>query len=71
MKLATLAVAFALAMTGSAVQFPQANMIEGNAPPQLWPTKGLGELETLINAARQADKYLFIWDKQGGVGTSM
>ena len=46
-------------------------MVEGDVPHQSWPTKGLGELETLCNAAHQADKYLFIWDKQGNVGTFM
>ena len=46
-------------------------MVEGDVPHQAWPTKGLGELEAICNAGLQANKYVFIWDKQGNVGTFM
>ena len=46
-------------------------MVEGNLPPQNWPKHALGELVTCMNTARIARKYLFIWDKQGNVGTFM
>ena len=44
-------------------------MVEGNLPPQNWPKHGLGELVTVMNNAKQAGKYCFIWDKQGNVAT--
>ena len=46
-------------------------MVEGNQPAQAWPTHNLQQLESVINAAKAADKNLFIWDKQGSVGTFM
>ena len=46
-------------------------MVEGNQPWAAWPTYNLQQLDTAINNARQAGKYLFIWDKQGSVGTFM
>ena len=44
-------------------------MVEGNIPSAEWQTYSLQQLDTAINNARQAGKYLFIWDKQGSVGT--
>ena len=46
-------------------------MVEGDVPHQAWPTLSLGGLETACNEAHQSNKYLFIWDKQGNVGTFM
>ena len=46
-------------------------MVEGDAPHTAWPTYNLQKLDTAINNARTANKYLFIWDKQGSVGTFM
>ena len=46
-------------------------MVDGNLPPQNWPKHALGELINVVNNAKQARKYLFIWDKQGNVGTFM
>ena len=46
-------------------------MVEGNTPYQAWPTYTLQQLQKSISAAKEAKKYLFIWDKQGSVGTFM
>ena len=46
-------------------------MVEGNAPTMNWPEYGLMKLESAIAEAHEAGKYLFIWDKQGSVGTFM
>ena len=46
-------------------------MVEGNVPHHSWPTHGLQQLEHAIGSAKSAKKYLFIWDKQGNVGTFM
>ena len=46
-------------------------MVEGDTPPASWPTFTLQQLETAIGNAKTAQKYLFIWDKQGSVGTFM
>ena len=46
-------------------------MVEGDVPHHAWPTLSLGQLETACNEAHQNNKYLFIWDKQGNVGTFM
>ena len=34
-----------------------------------WDTSGLMEVVAKMTEARDARKYLFIWDKQGGVAT--
>ena len=44
-------------------------MVKGNQPNQAWSTHNLQQLDRVINATRMADKNLFIWDKQGNVGT--
>ena len=44
-------------------------MVEGNQPMQAWPTHGLQAMERVIIEARDANKMLFIWDKQGSVAT--
>ena len=44
-------------------------MVEGDVAPSTWPTDGLHGLEGAIRNAHDANKYLLIWDKQGGVGT--
>lgn len=49
--------------------FLAADMVEGNNPIQTWPQKKLMELDSVINEAHNAGKYLFVWDKQGSVGT--
>ena len=49
----------------------EAGNLVGNQEPNSWPTFNLQQLEVAINAARAANKYLFIWDKQGSVGTFM
>ena len=36
-----------------------------------WDTAPLQQLEAKVGEAKQANKYLFIWDKQGNVGTFM
>ena len=36
---------------------------------QSWPNHPLQDLENLLNDARNQGKYLFVWDKQGSVGT--
>ena len=46
-------------------------MVEGNAAVGDWPTEGLARLVTVVEEARNAGKYLFIWDKQGSVATFM
>ena len=46
-------------------------MVEGDTAPASWPTFTLQQLETAIGNAKTAQKYLFIWDKQGSVGTFM
>ena len=49
----------------------EADNLVGNQEPNSWPRYNLQQLETAINNARSAGKYLFIWDKQGNVGTFM
>ena len=49
----------------------EAGNLVGNQEPNSWPRFSLQQLEVAINAARAANKYLFIWDKQGSVGTFM
>ena len=46
-------------------------MVEGNNSISNWPEKALQGLEAVITDAHEAGKYLFIWDKQGAVGTFM
>ena len=46
-------------------------MVEGNSPFSEWPVYNLQQLQKAINDAKTAHKYLFIWDKQGSVGTFM
>ena len=46
-------------------------MVEGNVPQEAWPVHNLQKLEIVVVAARNAGKNLFIWDKQGSVGTFM
>lgn len=46
-------------------------MVEGNNSISNWPEKALQGLEAVITDAHEAGKYLFIWDKQGSVGTFM
>ena len=43
----------------------------GNQEPASWPRHPLGDLERVVNAAKTAGKYLFVWDQQGSVGTFM
>ena len=44
-------------------------MVEGNVPSNNWPKFGLQKMQDPVVQAREAKKYLFIWDKQGSVGT--
>ena len=44
-------------------------MVEQSVSHQNWPTYSLQRLEQAIQGAKDANKYLFIWDKQGSVGT--
>ena len=44
-------------------------MVEGNVPIDQWTTYNLQQLDKAINDAKGAKKNLFIWDKQGNVGT--
>ncbi len=46
-------------------------MVEGNMPTEAWPVHSLQKLEVVVAAARNANKNLFIWDKQGNVATFM
>ena len=46
-------------------------MVEGNVSTAEWPVHGLQKLEIVVEEARAAGKYLFIWDKQGSVATFM
>ena len=46
-------------------------MVEGNEPTSAWPTYGLRQMQRPIEEAKEAKKYLFIWDKQGSVATFM
>ena len=46
-------------------------MVEGNTPAAEWQTYTLKQLQQPIEAAKEAKKYLFIWDKQGSVATFM
>ena len=48
-------------------------MVEDNTSSSVsdWPVHGLMKLEKVVEAARDANKYLFIWDKQGNVGRFM
>ena len=46
-------------------------MVEGNVSTAEWPVHALNKLENVVEAARAAGKYLFIWDKQGSVATFM
>ena len=46
-------------------------MVEGNHPTEAWPQHSLQQLQTAIVNAKEANKYLFVWDKQGSVGTFM
>ena len=47
-------------------------MVEVNASSlDNWPTYDLKQLLKAINDAKKANKYLFIWDKQGSVNTFM
>ena len=46
-------------------------MVEGNTPTAEWPVFNLQRLEQAIAGAKTANKYLFIWDKQGSVATFM
>ena len=46
-------------------------MVEGDVPHSAWPTYNLQQLEKAVNDAKIANKYLFIWDKQGAVATFM
>ena len=39
--------------------------------PTDWPVFSLQQLDSAIGQAKTANKYLFIWDKQGSVGTFM
>ena len=44
-------------------------MVEGNVPIESWPVYGLQKLDIVMKESREAGKNLFIWDKQGNVGT--
>ena len=46
-------------------------MVEGNSPTADWPKYTLKKVMIPIELAREANKYLFIWDKQGSVGNFM
>ena len=45
--------------------------LEGDERHCCWPVYQLGQLGDACDAAKAANKYLFIWDKQGSVGTFM
>ena len=44
-------------------------MVEGNAPLDSWTSYSLQQLETPVNNAKAAGKYLFLVDKTGNVAT--